>query len=169
MHMHASLEHVEDKKKLLWMLMPSQPTERILTLPRQMLLILSLCCRAPFPEILEKTILSMPRSPRLLLPATVKLMEVTLLTVRPSARSSISAQLMELVVSPSTASSAPTEPSSTRTISSATGGSTSTALRPRDCTLSMTKLLLNARLTLELLLMPLAHTPAPTLLLLEDM
>merc|ERR1719203_307281 len=45
------------------------------------------------------------------------------------------------------------EHSSTRTISSAIGGSTSTALRPRDCTLLMTKLPLNARLTLELLLL----------------
>merc|ERR1719350_1988010 len=43
---------------------------------------------------------------------------------------------MVLVVSPSTASSAPTEPSSTRTTSSATGGSTLTAPPPRTSTAS---------------------------------
>ena len=53
--------------------------------------------------------------------------KVTTLTPRPSARLSTSAQLTEPVASPSTASSAPTEPSSTRTTSSATGGSTLTA------------------------------------------
>jgi len=54
-----------------------------------------------------------------------------MLMTRPDARSSTSAQLTVRAVSPSTASSAPTEPSSTRTTSSATGGSTSTAPRPR--------------------------------------
>ena len=51
-----------------------------------------------------------------------------MLTRRPSVRSSTSALLTELAVWPSTASSAPTEPSSTRSTSSATGGSTWTAL-----------------------------------------
>jgi hypothetical protein len=54
-----------------------------------------------------------------------------MLTTRPDARSSTSARLTVRAVSPSTASSAPTEPSSTRTTSSATGGSTLTAPRPR--------------------------------------
>merc|ERR1712086_1215656 len=49
------------------------------------------------------------------------------------------------------------EPFSTRTTSSVTGGSTLTALRPRVCTLLMTKLLLNVRLTPELLLTPYDH------------
>ncbi len=56
--------------------------------------------------------------------------DITLMT-RPDVRSSTSAQLTVRAGSPSTASSAPTEPSSTRTTSSATGGSTSTAPRPR--------------------------------------
>merc|ERR1712127_338107 len=47
---------------------------------------------------------------------------------------------------------------STRTTSSATGGSTLTAPRPRVCTLSTTRLLLSARPTLELLLMLLDPT-----------
>ena len=55
---------------------------------------------------------------------------------------STSVQLMELVVFPSTVSSVPTEPSSTRTTSSATGGSTLTAPQPRTSTASMTNMLL---------------------------
>merc|ERR1719234_1971352 len=47
---------------------------------------------------------------------------------------------MALVGSPSTASSAPTEPSSTRTTSSATGGSTLTAPPLRSSTPSTTRL-----------------------------
>ena len=54
-----------------------------------------------------------------------------MLMTRPDVRSSTSARLTVRAVSPSTASSAPTEPSSTRTTSSATGGSTSTVLRPK--------------------------------------
>merc|ERR1719278_2330110 len=66
-------------------------------------------------------------------------MEVTTRTPRPSARRSTSARPMALVGSPSTASSAPTEPSSTRTTSSATGGSTLTAPPLRSSTPSTTR------------------------------
>merc|ERR1712223_1570985 len=69
--------------------------------------------------------------------ARVRWTEVTTLTPRPSARMGTSAPLTELAASPSTASSAPTELSSTRTTSSATGGSTSTAPPPRTSTVSM--------------------------------
>ena len=65
--------------------------------------------------------------------------QVTTPTPRPSARLSTSAPLTELAASPSTASSAPTELSSTRTTSSATGGSTSTAPPPRTSTASTTR------------------------------
>merc|ERR1711971_1229643 len=61
-------------------------------------------------------------------------------TLRLSARLSTSARPMALVGSPSTASSAPTEPSSTRTTSSATGGSTLTAPPLRSSTPSTTRL-----------------------------
>merc|ERR1711892_1186259 len=76
----------------------------------------------------------------------VKLMEDIMLTPRLNAKFSTFAQLMALVVFLNTVSCAPMEPFSTRTISSVTGGSTLTALRPRVCTLLMTKLLLNVRL-----------------------
>merc|ERR1712223_2326604 len=52
-------------------------------------------------------------------------------------------------VSPSTASSAPTEPSSTRTTSSAIGGSTSTAPPLRSSTPSTTRSPQRGRLSLE--------------------
>ena len=52
-----------------------------------------------------------------------------MLILRLSARSSISALLTVKVDLPSTVSSAPMEPSSTRTTSSVIGGSTSTALK----------------------------------------
>merc|ERR550532_327605 len=71
--------------------------------------------------------------------ATVRWTEVTTRTLRLSARRSTSAQPMAPVGSPSTASSAPTGPSSTRTTSSATGGSTSTAPPPRSSTPSTTR------------------------------
>merc|ERR1712106_562091 len=93
----------------------------------------------------ERTIPSIVRFLKLPLPVMDKLMEVTTLTLRPSVRCSTSAQLMEPVVSPSTASSVPTEPSSTRTTLSATGGSTSTAPPLRSSTPSMTTLLLKGR------------------------
>merc|ERR1712212_1160702 len=57
---------------------------------------------------------------------------------------------MALVGSPSTASSAPTEPSSTRTTSSATGGSTLTAPLLRSSTPSTTRLLQRGKPSLEL-------------------
>merc|ERR1712119_14866 len=60
---------------------------------------------------------------------------------------------MVQVGSPSTASSAPMEPSSTRTTSSATGGSTLTAPPPRSSTLSTTRLPQRGKPLLELVLM----------------
>ena len=85
-----------------------------------------------------------------------------MLTLRPSARPSISAQLTVRAVSPSTASSAPMEPSSTRTTSSVTGGSTLTAMKLRVCTQRMRRLLLSARPPLPL---PLTRLPTELLLL----
>merc|ERR1719297_582595 len=80
-------------------------------------------------------------------------MEVTMLMVRLSVKSSTSAQLMELEVLLSTASSVPTAQFSTRTISSATGGSTLIVLKPRVFSPSMTRLLPNELKLTELLLM----------------
>merc|ERR1711970_1368717 len=74
-------------------------------------------------------------------------MEVTMLTLRLSVKHSIFAQLMELEVLPSTASSVLMEHSSTRTISSVIGGSTLTAPLLRIFTLSMMRLLLNGKLS----------------------
>merc|ERR1712119_265886 len=116
-----------------------------------MLLILSL---PTFLECLEKTILSLLRFLNLDSAVKAKLMEVTMLTLRLSVKHSIFAQLMELEVLPSTASSVLMEHSSTRTISSVIGGSTLTAPLQRIFTLSMMRLLLNVKL---LLLMPLVH------------
>merc|ERR1712244_99694 len=62
---------------------------------------------------------------------------------------SISVLLMELVVLLSIASSVPTEPYSTRTTSSVTGGSTLTVPQPRISTLSMMRLLLKGMPLLE--------------------
>ena len=81
-------------------------------------------------------------------------MEVTMLTLRLNVKHSIFAQLMELEVLPSTASSVLMELSSTRTISSVIGGSTLTAPLLRIFTLSMMRLLLNVKLLLELLMLP---------------
>merc|ERR1739836_303315 len=81
------------------------------------------------------------------------MLQVTTLTPRPSARLSTSAPLTAPEVWPSTASSAPTEPSSTRTTSSATGGSTLTAPPPRSSTPSTTRLQLRGTLLQELVLM----------------
>merc|ERR1719384_2483494 len=96
------------------------------------------CWRKPSPGCPERTIPSTPRFPSLDFLVTARLTEVTTLTLRLSARSSTSALLTELEVWPSTASSVPTAPSSTRTTSSATGGSTSTVPRPRVSTASTT-------------------------------
>ena len=76
-----------------------------------------------------------------------------MLTLRLSVKHSIFAQLMELEVLPSTASSVLMEHSSTRTISSVIGGSTLTAPLLRIFTLSMMRLLLNAKLLQELLML----------------
>jgi len=73
-----------------------------------------------------------------------------MLMVRLSVKFSTSVLLMELEVLPSTASCAPMELCSTRTTSSATGGSTLTALQPRNSTASMMKLPLREMLLLEL-------------------
>merc|ERR1712123_260680 len=71
------------------------------------------------------------------------------------------AQLMELEVWPSTASSVLMVHSSTRTTSSVTGGSTLTAPLPRISTLPMMKLLLSVKLLQEQLpmrvLVPMKH------------
>merc|ERR1712226_1188644 len=84
---------------------------------------------------------------------TDRLTEVTTLTPRLSARLSTSALLMEPEVWPSTASSVPTDLSSTRTTSSATGGSTSTAPPPMSSTPSTTRSQLRGTLLQELVLM----------------
>merc|ERR1711892_1650576 len=76
-----------------------------------------------------------------------------MLTLKPNAKLSTFAQLMELEVWPSTASSVLMVHSSTRTTSSVTGGSTLTAPLLRISTLSMMKLLLNVKLLQELLQM----------------
>merc|ERR1711879_965607 len=107
---------------------------------------------------------STPRSPSPASRVTVRWMEVTTLTPRLSARCSTSAQLTGPEVSPSTASSAPTELSSTRTTSSATGGSTSTAPLPRSSTASMTSTLLRETLYPEPLAMPRRTMPPPLLM-----
>merc|ERR1711913_176392 len=93
-------------------------------------------------------------------------MEVTMLTPRLSARHSIFAQLMELEVWPSTASSVLMVHSSTRTTSSVIGGSTLTAPLPRTSTLSMMKSLLSVKLLPELLLTLLITTKHPLTMLL---
>merc|ERR1719350_1716996 len=97
------------------------------------------CFRVPSPACLARTTQSTPRCLSPASPARVRWTEVTTRTPRPSARRSTSARLMVPEVSPSTASSAPTEPSSTRTTSSATGGSTSTAQQPKTSTPSTTQ------------------------------
>merc|ERR1719397_1508350 len=98
------------------------------------------CSRAPSLGCPGRTTPSTPRCQSQGLLATVRWTEVTTRTLRLSARLSTSARLMALVGSPSTASSAPTEPSSTRTTSSATGGSTLTAPPLRSSTPSTTRL-----------------------------
>merc|ERR550517_290479 len=89
-------------------------------------------------------------------------MQVTTLTPRLSARRSTSARPMALVGSPSTASSAPTEPSSTRTTSSATGGSTLTAPLPKTFTPSTTRSLQNVTLLQETLASQATELPLST-------
>merc|ERR1719500_2526748 len=74
-----------------------------------------------------------------------------MLTPRLSAKHSIFAQLMELEVWPSTASSVLMVHSSTRTTSSVIGGSTLTAPLPRTSTLSTMKSLLSVKLSHQIL------------------
>merc|ERR1711970_1375391 len=138
----------EEGKKILvhmgmlpWKAMQLMMLERIPLMP--LLLI--------FPECLEKTILFMPRFLKLDLSVMVKLMEVTMLILRLNAKHFIFAQLMELEVWPSTASSVLMVHSSTRTISYVTGGSILTAPLLRISTLLMMKLLLNVKLLLLML------------------
>merc|ERR1711892_1216214 len=118
-----------------------------------MLLILLLLLLPTYLECPEKTTLYMLKFLNLDLSVMVKLMEDTMLTLRLNVKYSTFAQLMELEVWPSTASSVLMVHSSTRTTSSVTGGSTLTAPLPRISTLSMMKLLLNVKLLQELLLM----------------
>merc|ERR1712128_30633 len=116
-------------------------------------MLLLICCKVLSPECLEKTTLSMLRFLNLDLSVMAKLMEVTMLTLRLNVKHSTFAQLMELEVWPSTASSVLMVHSSTRTTSSVTGGSTLTAPLLRSSTLLMMKLLLSVKLLQELLLM----------------
>ena len=71
--------------------------------------------------------------------------QVTILTLRLNVRSFISVPQLTRVSSLQSPSSAPMEPSSTRTTSSATGGSTLTAQSPRDSTHWMIRLQLNVK------------------------
>merc|ERR1712106_297591 len=121
-------------------------------------------------ECPEKTTLSMLRFLNLDLSVMVKWMEVTMLTLRLNVKHSTFAQLMELEVWPSTASSVLMVHSSTRTTSSVTGGLTLTAPLPRIFTLSMMKLLLSVKLLQEHLmrvLVPMRHQL--TMLLLQHL
>ena len=70
---------------------------------------------------------------------TISHPQVIMLTLTPSAKSSTSAPLMKKRPWAPSPSSAPTEPSSTRTTSSAIGGSTLTALKLKVSTHSMIK------------------------------
>merc|ERR1740122_929036 len=123
------------------------------------------CSRAPSPVCQGRTTPSMLRCQSQGLVARVRWTEVTTRTLRLSARLSTSARPMALVGSPSTASSAPTEPSSTRTTSSATGGSTLTAPPPLTSTASMMSTLLGETLWPELLAtLRLTTLPPPPLM-----
>merc|ERR1711963_328807 len=90
-----------------------------------------------------------------------------MLIQKPNAKCSTFVLLMELEVLPNIVSCVPMEPSSTRTTSSVTGGSTLTVLKLRVFTASMTNLQQKERL-----LQPLLHREATLLqtqLQLEDM
>merc|ERR1711963_1084384 len=97
------------------------------------------CCFNPFLEYLVKTTQSMLKSLKLPLHVMVKLMEVTMLILKPNVKHSTSVLLMELVVLPNTASFVPMEPYSTRTTSSVTGGSTLTVPQLRISTASQSE------------------------------
>merc|ERR1711962_43610 len=95
--------------------------------------------RSTSPALRVRTIPSTPRSHRPDLTATEEWREATMLTLRLSVRPSIFVPTMERAEGGPTACCAPTAPSSTRAPSSATGGSTSTAPRPRVSMVSMTR------------------------------
>merc|ERR1712106_267149 len=137
------------KIKMFTRELPLMPSPQTITL---------LCWRNQFPGFLGRTTQFIQRFLRQVLVAKDKSTEDTTLTLRPSARCSTSVPMTELEVCPSRVSSVPTELSSTRTISSVTGGSTLTALRLRVSTLSMTRLLPKEKLTLVLLPTLSAHT-----------
>jgi len=82
-----------------------------------------------------------------------KWMEVTMLILRQSARCFTSVPMMEMEVSPSTASSAPMELSSNSSTLSVNGGSMWTALLPRNSILSMRNMQLKELPTLPLALL----------------
>merc|ERR1739848_649454 len=104
-----------------------------------LVILLQTCCSPAFPVSQARTIPSTLRLLRLASLARVKLMEATTLTLRPNARYSTSVPLTVSEVWANTPSSAPTVPSSTRTTSSVTGGSTLTVPRPRTFTARMTR------------------------------
>merc|ERR1711892_689337 len=78
---------------------------------------------------------------------------------KPNAKFSTFVQLMVLVVFPNTASCAPTEPFSTRTTSSVTGGLTLTVLKLKAFSLSMMTLLLNVLKLMPLLMLQVLMLP----------
>ena len=87
----------------------------------------------------------------------VNLMEVTMLTQRMNAKHFIFAHLTELEIWQSTASSDQMVHSSTRTISSVTGGAILTAPLLRISTFLQMKLMLNLKLLLPTLLVAMEH------------
>merc|ERR1719483_1771229 len=120
----------------------------MLLIPMKLLLLVTVFLECP-----EKTTQSILRFLNLDSAVTVKLMEVTMRTLRLNVKHSTIAQLMELEVWQSTASSVLMEHSSTRITSSVTGGSTLIAQLLKISTLSMMKLLLNVKLLREPLVM----------------
>merc|ERR1719483_1007837 len=124
----------------------------MLLIPMKLLLLVTVFLECP-----EKTTQFILRFLNLDSAVTVKLMEVTMRTLRLNVKHSTFAQLMELEVWQSTASSVLMEHSSTRITSFVTGGSTLIAQLLQISTLSMMKLLLNVKLLKELLLMLLVH------------
>merc|ERR1719483_1563166 len=123
----------------------------MLLIPMKLLLLVTVFLECP-----EKTTQFILRFLNLDSAVMVKLIEVTMQTLRLNVKHSTFAQLMELEVWQSTASSVLMEHSSTRITSFVTGGSTLIAQLLQISTLSMMKLLLNVNLLQELLLMLLA-------------
>ena len=160
-------KHLEEGVKMLQLatlplmmfLFMVQPV--MLLIPMKLLVMIHLLLLVTvFLECPEKTTQSILRFLNLDSAVTVKLMEVTMRTLRLNVKHSTFAQLMELEVWQSTASSVLMEHSSTRITSFVTGGSTLIAQLLQISTLSMMKLLLNVNLLQELLLMllvPMKH------------